>query len=238
MKLNTPTFAAQAMMPKQATPAPLPPRAPLLMKRLTSLMLTLGLSLSSLSAGLPKNGLYDKELALHDMILDRDLEAMRGYFQRASLTQQEYTHLLHLVTSGFIFCKPRCSEREWDIIRDSDFLDSVTALLLEQSDYTEEALVAACCNCLNSHTGSRLKAMLASDKVTPSVLNARIRYVENHPTLLGIAFLHRREEAARMLAEHGASLPKEDWENIRAYQLTWKNLLPAQKKVWKELLGL
>lgn len=201
------------------------------MKRLTSLLLALGLALSSVSDGLPEDD-------LHDLLLNHDLEAIRSYFQHTPLTQKEYTNLLHFVTSGFIFCKPRCCEREWDIIRDGDFLDSVTALLLEQSDYTEEALVAACCNCMLSHAGSRLKAMLASEKVTPSVLRARIMYVENHPTLLGVAFLHRQEEAARMLAEHGATFPKEDLENDRILQLAWKNLTPDQKKVWKDLLGL
>lgn len=194
------------------------------MKHLTSLLLALGLALSSVSDGLPEDD-------LHDLLLDHDIEAIRSYFQRTPLTQKEYTNLLHFVTSGFIFCKPRCCEREWDIIRDGDFLDSVTAILLEQSDYSEEALVAACCNCMISHAGSRLK-------VTPAVLRARIMYVENHPTLLGVAFLHRQEEAARMLAEHGATFPKEDWENNKSFRLTWKNLTSAQKKVWKALLGL
>lgn len=177
----------------------------------------------------------DTEDDVHDLIMSGDMKALAEYYQHTHLSPREHTNILHGVTSGFLFATLARNNDEWP---DTDTLYQATKLILQQADYSDDALLAACCNCLVSRNSWALKALLESDKITPKILSSRIMYEENHSTLLGIAFLKNQETYARQLVEKGATFPKEDIENIPSHRYKWRGLSPQERKVWKELLSL
>lgn len=177
----------------------------------------------------------DTEDDVHDLILSGDMKALAAYYQHTTLSPREHTDILHGVTSGFLFATLARNNDEWP---DTDTLYQATKLILQQADYSDDALLAACCNCLVSRNSWALKALLESDKITPKILSSRIMYEENHSTLLGIAFLKNQEAYARQLVEKGATFPQEDIENIPSHRYKWRDLSPRERKVWKELLSL
>lgn len=177
----------------------------------------------------------DTEDDVHDLILSGDMKALATYYQHTPLSPREHTNILHGVTSGFLFAT---LARNDDERPDTDTLYQATKLILQQADYSDDALLAACCNCLVSRNSWALKALLESDNITPKILSSRLLYQENHPTLLGIAFLKNQEAYARQLVEKGATFPQEDIENIPSHRYKWRGLSPQERKVWKELLSL
>ncbi len=177
----------------------------------------------------------DTEDDIHDLIMSGDMQALAEYYQHTPLSPREHTDILHGVTSGFLFATLARNNDEWP---DTDTLYQATKLILQQTDYSDDALLAACCNCLVSRNSGAFKALLESDKITPKILSSRLPYQENHPTLLGIAFLKNQETYARQLVEKGATFPQEDIENIPSFRYKWCNLSPQERKVWKELLSL
>lgn len=172
---------------------------------------------------------------IHDIIMSGNLKALDEYYQHTHLSMRDHTNILHGVTGGFLFTTLARNDDEWP---DTDTIYQATKFILQQADYSNDALLAACCNCLVIRNSCALKAMLESDKITPKILSSRIMYQEGHPTLLGIAFMKKQETYARQLAEKGATFPKEDIENIPSFRYKWCNLTPKEKKVWKVLLSL
>lgn len=177
----------------------------------------------------------DTEDDIHDLIMSGDMNALAAYYQHTPLSPREHTDILHDVTSGFLFATLARNNDEWP---DTDTLYQATKLILQQADYNDDALLAACCNCLVSRNSGAFKALLESDKITPKILSSRIMYQEGHPTLLGIAFMKKQETYARQLVEKGATFPQEDIENIPSFRYKWRHLSPQERKVWKELLSL
>lgn len=177
----------------------------------------------------------DTEDDVHDLILSGDMKALAEYYHHTHLSPREHTNILHGVTSGFLFATLARNDDAWP---DADTMYQATKLILQQADYSDDVLLAACCNCLVSRNSCAFRALMESDKITPKILNSRLLYQENHPTLLGIAFMKNRQTYARQLVEKGATFPKEDIENIPSHRYKWHHLPPQERKVWKELLSL
>lgn len=197
------------------------------MKRFFSLFLYLMLSNTVISSP------YERAGELSQILDSYDMKKVSDFYQNNSLTQDEHTTILHLITSGFIFTDAP------DIHKD-EFVYQLTLYVLNHANFKDKDLLGACSNCILSRNTGALKALLHSGKVKESILCERIMFMDGlqYPTLLGLAFLLNREEYAAMLVKHGACFPKEEMARIKAAQLKWDHLSPEQKKVWKALLSL